>query len=116
MKLRLRKNPSLHVGMSKDTTGKSIAFFYGIVNCCNDIALRIADRKLLFAQSVNSNDRKSRMQVARRMESGYNGSREQQENETEKARNEYVYIRGFKADHEDAARGGRLSVGPGTGS
>ena len=31
--------------MSKDTTGKSIAFFYGIVNCCNDIALRIADRK-----------------------------------------------------------------------
>lgn len=85
MKLRLRKNPSLHVGMSKDTTGKSIAFFYGIVNCCNDIALRIADRKLLFVQSVNSNDRKSRMQVARRMESGYNGSREQQENETEKS-------------------------------
>ena len=41
---------------------------------------------------------------------------DKQENETEKARNEYVYIRGFKADHEDAARGGRLSVGPGTGS
>ena len=52
----------------------------------------LAERKLLFAQSVNSNDRKSRMQVARGMKSGYNGSREQQENETEKARKEYVYI------------------------
>ena len=46
---------------------------------------QIADRKLLFAQSVNSNDRKSRMQVARGMKSSYNGSREKQENETEKS-------------------------------
>ena len=50
---------------------------------CRQVSL--ADRKLLFAQRADSNDRKSRMQVARRMESGYNGSREQQENETEKS-------------------------------
>ena len=41
---------------------------------------------------------------------------DKQENETEKARNEYVYIRGFKADHEDAAGRGWLSMGPGAGS
>ena len=50
---------------------------------CRQVSL--AERKLLFAQSVNSNDRKRRMQVARGMKYGYNGSREQQENETEKS-------------------------------
>ena len=67
----------------------SIAAKYRAVDCRQ---VSFAEWKLLFAQSVNSNDRKSRMQVARGMKSGYNGSREQLENETEKARNEYVYI------------------------
>ena len=35
---------------------------------------------------------------------------------TDKVRKYYVYIRGLKADHEDTAYGGWLSMGPGAGS